>query len=146
MSRFLALALALAVAGAALTACSSPSSHEAVCVDQSTGERLPDDYCDRGDSHWLWYYLGQQSAIPPVHSHVSGGTYRRPSGTIRTGYPVTGLSARKAATFHAPRTLRPPRGVRVTVPKTRQNPQRPAVKQQPAPVKVRVAPRPRTKP
>lgn len=58
----------------------------AVCVDQQTKLRVPDDRCRSGSggSRAGWYYMGRNSAVPYYGEAVRGGTYNRPAG--RTFY------------------------------------------------------------
>lgn len=57
----------------------------AVCVDQRTQKRVPDEECRRGGgSRSGWYYMGRNSAVPYHGQSVAGGSYSRPSG--RTFY------------------------------------------------------------
>jgi hypothetical protein len=82
-----------------LSACSSNDDvdNQAVCVDQQTQQRVPDDECgdDRasggiGASPFLWYFLGTAvggRGFPGIGQRVpAGGTYTTPSsGSYRRG-------------------------------------------------------------
>jgi hypothetical protein len=78
-----------------LVACSSSDDvdNQAVCVDQQTQERVPDDQCDDdhgggiGASPFLWYFIGTTvgRGFPGIGQRVSGGTYSTPDGAYRRG-------------------------------------------------------------
>jgi hypothetical protein len=84
-----------------LSACSNDDDgvdNQAVCVDQETQERVPDDQCDDdrssgggvGASPFLWYFLGTAvggRGFPGIGQRVpAGGTYTTPSsGSYRRG-------------------------------------------------------------
>jgi hypothetical protein len=85
-----------------LTACSSTdeSDNQAVCVDKTTEERVPDSQCDPGDGAnigvggiFFWYFLATRGGafFPGIGQRVSGGTYAVPHGTYtRGGVPSAG--------------------------------------------------------
>jgi hypothetical protein len=80
-----------------LSACSSGDDvdNQAVCVDEQTQERVPDDQCNPdgsrasgiGGSIFLWYFLGTAvgRSFPAVGQRVSGGTFATPGGAYRRG-------------------------------------------------------------
>ena len=82
-----------------LSACSNDDDtvdNQAVCVDQETQQRVPDDECDDdrasggvGSSPFLWYFLGTAvggRGFPGIGQRVpSGGSYGTPSGSYRRG-------------------------------------------------------------
>jgi hypothetical protein len=82
-----------------LSACSSNDDvdNQAVCVDQQTQQRVPDNECgdDRsgggiGSSPFLWYFIGSAvggRGFPGIGQRVpSGGSYGTPSsGSYRRG-------------------------------------------------------------
>jgi hypothetical protein len=82
-----------------LAACGSDNDdvdNQAVCVDQETQQRVPDDQCDDdrssggiGASPFLWYFLGTTvgRGFPAIGARVpAGGTYTTPSsGSYRRG-------------------------------------------------------------
>ncbi len=80
-----------ALAAAALSGCTSSPDYNAVCVDEETQERVPDDYCDDDDTYssygggYTWYYIGGSRRVPSVGSRVSGGSTSRPSGSVNGG-------------------------------------------------------------
>ena len=87
-----------------LSACSGGDEPEnqAVCVDRTTEERVPDEQCDPDDEAnvgvggiFFWYFLATRAGgfFPGVGQRVGGGTYTPPSGTYtRGGVPRTGGS------------------------------------------------------
>jgi hypothetical protein len=83
-----------------LAACSGGDDdsvdNQAVCVDEQTQERVPDDQCNEdgsrassgiGGSAFLWYFLGTTAGrgFPGIGQRVSGGTFTQPSGSFRRG-------------------------------------------------------------
>jgi hypothetical protein len=74
--------------------------NQAVCVDRTTEERVPDEQCDPDDEAnigvggiFFWYFLATRAGgfFPAVGQRVSGGTYTVPSGTYtRGGVPRAG--------------------------------------------------------
>lgn len=83
-----------------LSACSSSNDevdNQAVCVDQETQQRVPDNECGDnrasggiGSSPFLWYFIGSAvggRGFPGIGQRVpSGGTYGTPSsGSYRRG-------------------------------------------------------------
>ena len=90
-----------------LSACSSNDDvdNQAVCVDQETQQRVPDDQCgdDRasggiGASPFLWYFLGTTvggRGFPGIGQRIpAGGTYTTPSsGSYRRGGVPSGGGA-----------------------------------------------------
>jgi hypothetical protein len=88
-----------------LSGCSSDKvDNQAVCVDEQTQERVPDDQCDPngngvgglGASPFLWYFLGTTvgRGFPAIGQRVSGGTFTAPArGSYRLGgVPAAGGS------------------------------------------------------
>ena len=86
-----------------LSACSGGGDepeNQAVCVDRTTEERVPDEQCDPDDEAnigvggiFFWYFLATRAGgfFPAVGQRVSGGTYTVPRGTYtRGGVPRTG--------------------------------------------------------
>ena len=77
---------------ASLTACSSDNQdpeNAAVCVDPNTQQRVDDSQCgDDYDHHiyggggggnaFLWYFIGRNSAFPPIGGRYVGGSFTRP--------------------------------------------------------------------
>jgi hypothetical protein len=69
--------------------------NQAVCVDEETQERVPDDQCDPdgdrasniGGGAFLWYFLGTTAGrgFPGIGQRASGGTFTPPSGSYRRG-------------------------------------------------------------
>jgi hypothetical protein len=102
-----------ALLAAALTGCSSDddryereyrydasdADYEAVCVDQTTEERVPEQYCVEDDGtdgtahgyygghHTHWYYVPRGYSYPGIGTKVRGGSYTRPASsyTVRKG-------------------------------------------------------------
>lgn len=76
------------VLASVLSACgSTESDYTEVCVDNRTGERIPEDECDDDDGHGGhrggWVYFPHGSHVPAVGSKVTGGSRTFPaSGTI----------------------------------------------------------------
>jgi hypothetical protein len=74
--------------------------NQAVCVDRTTQERVPDEQCDTGDEAnvgvggiFFWYFLATRAGafFPAVGQRVSGGTYSVPRGAYtRGGVPRAG--------------------------------------------------------
>jgi hypothetical protein len=83
-----------AVAAAALSGCSSSPDYNAVCVDERTQQRVPDDDCDDTSSGLRsWYYIDSGRRTPSVGSRVSGGSTVVPNGSVpRGGQSVSGDS------------------------------------------------------
>jgi hypothetical protein len=89
-----------------LVACSSSDDtvdNQAVCVDEQTQERVPDDQCNPdgsraggiGGGFFLWYFLGTAvgRSFPPIGQRVGGGTFSTPGGSYRRGgVPTAGGS------------------------------------------------------
>jgi hypothetical protein len=84
-----------------LSACGNDEpDNQAVCVDRSTEERVPDEQCDPNDQAnigvggiFFWYFLATRAGgfFPAVGQRVSGGTYSVPGGTYtRGGVPRAG--------------------------------------------------------
>lgn len=86
-----------------LSACSSAEDepeNQAVCVDRSTEQRVPDEQCDPDDEAnvgvgglFFWYFLATRGGafFPGIGQRVSGGTYSVPGGTYtRGGVPAAG--------------------------------------------------------
>lgn len=86
-----------------LSACSGGGDepdNQAVCVDRTTEERVPDEQCDPGDEAnigvggiFFWYFLATRAGgfFPGIGQRVSGGTYTVPRGTYtRGGVPRAG--------------------------------------------------------
>ena len=99
-----------ALLAAGLAGCSSSSGeatsddadYEAVCVDDSTQQRIDDDYCDdratryHGSGAAAWYFLARGVGLPRKGGKVTGGTFRDPGAgyTVRRGgAPVGGGTA-----------------------------------------------------
>lgn len=82
-----------------LSACSSDDDsvdNQAVCIDEQTQQRVPDDQCNEdgsragsgiGGSAFLWYFLGTTAGrgFPGIGQRVGGGTTTQPGGTFRRG-------------------------------------------------------------
>jgi len=108
-------AVAAAMSGAVLlTGCGAndEQSASAVCVDQTTQERLPDSECGDGSSSgsnaWLWFLVGTQ--VGGIGSRMSGGSYTQPSNVSNYYYggaPTTG--GRVPATGFRGAVTTPPR-------------------------------------
>jgi hypothetical protein len=76
------------------------SESQAVCVDRTTEQRVPDEQCNPNDQAnvgvgglFFWYFLATRagSFFPGVGQRVGGGTYTPPQGTYtRGGVPRAG--------------------------------------------------------
>lgn len=69
-------------------------THQAVCVDEQTEQRVDDDECDddgtRAGGGFLWYFLPIGRAFPAIGAPVTGGTRTAPPTThVRGGLPPT---------------------------------------------------------
>lgn len=84
--------LVTSMLAAGLTGCSSDSddesdsTHQAVCVDEDD-VRVDDDRCDdeRRPGYvggFAWYFLAVGARYPPFGGRVTGGSVRRPSGSV----------------------------------------------------------------
>jgi hypothetical protein len=85
-----------------LTACSNNDEpdNQAVCVDRTTEERVPDSECNPNDGAnigvggiFFWYFLATRGGgfFPAIGQRVSGGTYTVPRGAYtRGGVPSAG--------------------------------------------------------
>ena len=103
----LVAATGIALMAASLTACSTQSGDDyaAVCIDQTTQQRVDDGRCGSNNNGalvaapFLWYYMGRSaSRIPAVGQTVTGlgGTTTKPaSGKIGVGYPREGAAISK---------------------------------------------------
>ena len=97
------LTITVGVAAALMTgACSKPQDNgwtadrdTAICVDKQ-GNRVPDGQCPQQrvatttgfGSPFLWYYLGQRSAVPYYGERVFGGSYAPTVGRSYYGAPA----------------------------------------------------------
>ncbi|GAA4963527.1 tRNA-dihydrouridine synthase [Kineococcus glutinatus] len=86
------------LAAAGLAACGGPDGsddpdYRAVCVDERSRERLPDEDCD-DDRSGGWWYLGRGGVAPAVGQRVGGGTAQPPEGArvVRGGVPAEGAT------------------------------------------------------
>ena len=72
--------------------------YSAVCVDQATGERIDDEYCDDGSSDsgpHGWYYIPSGGHAPALGSRARGGSFSDPGSGFsveRGGAPARGGS------------------------------------------------------
>jgi hypothetical protein len=97
-----------ALLAAGLAGCASDGSrgedadYEAVCVDDSTQERIDDEHCDdkatryHGSGAAAWYFLARGAVLPRKGGRVTGGTFREPGAgyTVRRGgAPAAGGTA-----------------------------------------------------
>src|SRR5512138_2664720 len=96
----LGLLTSAAAAVLGLSGCSSGSVPRR-CVDGG-GLVVADRYCDEEDRGgpvaggyypYRWYY-GGPSGYVPTGSHVSGGSYTRPSGVASFAHPTSGGTVR----------------------------------------------------
>ena len=84
-----------------LTGCGSDDEAEysAVCVDQTTQQRVDDDECDddndRGGVHG-WYFFPVGVYAGGIGQRVSGGSYTTPSGShVKGGVPKGGATIKR---------------------------------------------------
>ncbi|MDQ1723562.1 MAG: hypothetical protein QOG52_590 [Frankiaceae bacterium] len=94
-----------AMLAASLSACSSNEpdpDNVAICVDPNTQQRVDDSQCGADLDHhigsggigsgFLWYFIGRNSAFPPVGGRYlgTGGSFSRPANIGSTIHGVGG--------------------------------------------------------
>lgn len=110
------LGITAAVVGAgalvvgAIVADDDEPEYQGVCVDQTTQQRIDDDYCNNGGhyhghSFVGWYFFSMGHSAPRIGAPVSGGSYQVPDRTyVRGGVPREGGSISSATTKSGSKT------------------------------------------
>ncbi len=96
-------ALSLALTGCAAADPNPEPTHQAICVDPETEQRVEDDECDDGGRLGVggWYFLAMGARFAGVGQLATGGSRQVPSTShVRGGLPtrVGGVTSTTTAT------------------------------------------------